>query len=275
MEVKKWMKLQAYTKAPHVPYGSESMDKQAVLALEAFNLSFLKQLWAAEQDKQLYEAPCAFCLPELPTFPLPLVVTDIQAPLNLGSRVVNVSRGAVPFGLAGTIIALKGSAVDVVFDQPFLSGTTLEGKCRERCGHSLDYRSLLPLKLFHNEAASLEPQPEFGYTSGQRRRRKAFSRQCNAFADGYEPLPLISRSVMQQNTTTPDAVEEEDESEEDNGTEYDTDTTASITPEPASLTPEPHTTKDNVYTTSSSSLEDAASQPTSEAHTEKEEALTW
>ncbi|KAJ3383245.1 hypothetical protein HDU84_003762 [Entophlyctis sp. JEL0112] len=49
---------------------------------------------------------------------------------SLGDRVVNVAAsGLVPLGALGTVIGFEGSkVVDVVFDFPFMSGSTLEGR---------------------------------------------------------------------------------------------------------------------------------------------------
>jgi 5'-3' exoribonuclease 1 len=48
---------------------------------------------------------------------------------TLGDRVVYVSdTGIVPLGFKGTIVALSEKIIDVLFDKPFLGGTTLNGR---------------------------------------------------------------------------------------------------------------------------------------------------
>jgi len=49
--------------------------------------------------------------------------------MELGDRVMNIlDRGKVPLGARGTVVAMHGDLVEVVFDEELLSGTTLSGK---------------------------------------------------------------------------------------------------------------------------------------------------
>ena len=52
-------------------------------------------------------------------------------PPELGDRVVNLSARGVPFGVRGTVIGLHNTkgCVDIVMDDEFLAGTTLQGNC--------------------------------------------------------------------------------------------------------------------------------------------------
>ncbi|KAI8612972.1 XRN 5'-3' exonuclease N-terminus-domain-containing protein [Chytriomyces sp. MP71] len=64
---------------------------------------------------------------------------------NLGDRVVSVAAtGIVPLGALGTVIGVEGGRVlDVVFDVPFMSGVSLEGRCSPNRGMSVYKESLL------------------------------------------------------------------------------------------------------------------------------------
>ena len=47
----------------------------------------------------------------------------------LGDRVIVVQdSGSVPLAIKGVVIGLNGDSIDVVWDVPFISGTTLSGK---------------------------------------------------------------------------------------------------------------------------------------------------
>lgn len=65
---------------------------------------------------------------------------------ELGDRVVYIARsGAVPFGARGTVIGVHPSTkeVDVVFDQEFIGGSDLHGRCSGCAGKTLDAESTL------------------------------------------------------------------------------------------------------------------------------------
>ncbi|KAI9330895.1 XRN 5'-3' exonuclease N-terminus-domain-containing protein [Zopfochytrium polystomum] len=65
---------------------------------------------------------------------------------ELGERVVCVlDAGVVPLAAFGTVIAIDGRTVDVVFDKKFMSGTSLEGRCSESRGMSVYKETLLNL----------------------------------------------------------------------------------------------------------------------------------
>ncbi|KAI9256901.1 exoribonuclease 1 [Sporodiniella umbellata] len=58
---------------------------------------------------------------------------------NLGDRVVYATdTGIVPLGLKGTVVSYSQKVIDVVFDKPFLGGTTLDGGCQETRGAALN-----------------------------------------------------------------------------------------------------------------------------------------
>ncbi|KAJ1456723.1 XRN 5'-3' exonuclease N-terminus-domain-containing protein [Pelagophyceae sp. CCMP2097] len=63
---------------------------------------------------------------------------DSMRPPRLGDRIVSVSDSLSPLGARGTVVAIHaGSAsVDVVFDEPFVGGATLQGACAHARGRS-------------------------------------------------------------------------------------------------------------------------------------------
>mmetsp|Transcript_1533 Transcript_1533/g.4612 ORF Transcript_1533/g.4612 Transcript_1533/m.4612 type:complete len:1355 (-) Transcript_1533:80-4144(-) len=73
-----------------------------------------------------------------------------DAPPRLGERVVafNTDQIGAPFGHRGTVIAIhaRSAAVDVVFDEPFVGGTSLQGACDNFRGLLCPWSALLPLR---------------------------------------------------------------------------------------------------------------------------------
>ena len=48
----------------------------------------------------------------------------------LGDRVVMVQdSGGVPLGVNGTVVGINAKTLDIVWDSPFMSGTTLGDRC--------------------------------------------------------------------------------------------------------------------------------------------------
>ncbi|KZV63884.1 hypothetical protein PENSPDRAFT_589169 [Peniophora sp. CONT] len=64
----------------------------------------------------------------------------------LGDRVTMVQdSGAVPLSAKGVVIGLNNKSMDVVWDSTFLSGSTLNGRCSQYRGSTVDFNSCLNL----------------------------------------------------------------------------------------------------------------------------------
>ena len=65
---------------------------------------------------------------------------------ELGDRVINVlDFGFVPLAAKGTVVAIGTDSIDVVFDAPFLAGTTLGGICSQYRGATVGRAHVLNL----------------------------------------------------------------------------------------------------------------------------------
>lgn len=65
---------------------------------------------------------------------------------QLGDRVVNVlDFGAVPPAAKGTVVGLGSNSIDVVFDAPYLGGTSLNGLCSDYRGGTVGLADVLNL----------------------------------------------------------------------------------------------------------------------------------
>lgn len=64
----------------------------------------------------------------------------------LGDRVTMVQdSGGVPLSVKGVVVGLNNKTIDVLWDIPFLSGTTLGGRCPEYRGSSVEFNTCLNL----------------------------------------------------------------------------------------------------------------------------------
>lgn len=84
---------------------------------------------------------------------------------DLGDRVTMVQdTGTVPLGARGVVIGLNSKTMDVIWDTPFLSGTTLGDRCSEYRGLTVEFTSCLNLTnpQFVASTKAKEPSPPKG-----------------------------------------------------------------------------------------------------------------
>lgn len=84
---------------------------------------------------------------------------------DLGDRVIMVQEsGAVPLAAKGVVIGLNTKSIDVVWDVPFISGTTLNNRCSQYRGSTVELNVCLNLTNRQfvsavNESAPPPPTP--------------------------------------------------------------------------------------------------------------------
>ena len=65
---------------------------------------------------------------------------------ELGDRVTMVQdSGSVPLSLKGIVIGMNAKSMDVVWDAPFMAGTTLGDRCSQYRGATVEFTSCLNL----------------------------------------------------------------------------------------------------------------------------------
>lgn len=65
---------------------------------------------------------------------------------DLGDRVTMVQdSGGVPLSLKGVVIGMNAKSMDVVWDAPFMAGTTLGDRCSQYRGSTVEFTSCLNL----------------------------------------------------------------------------------------------------------------------------------
>jgi 5'-3' exoribonuclease 1 len=89
---------------------------------------------------------------------------------DLGDRVVMVQEsGGVPLAAKGVVVGLNTKSVDVVWDVPFISGTTLNNRCSQYRGSTVDFN--VCLNLTNRQFVSSVNQPPPSTTTTQPRAR--------------------------------------------------------------------------------------------------------
>lgn len=73
---------------------------------------------------------------------------SVSAPPELGDRVANLCANGVPFGARGTVVAIhdaREGCVEVVMDEEFIGGSTLQGSCANFRGKLCVWNHLLKI----------------------------------------------------------------------------------------------------------------------------------
>ncbi|EJD45961.1 hypothetical protein AURDEDRAFT_63788 [Auricularia subglabra TFB-10046 SS5] len=111
---------------------------------------------------------------------------------SLGDRVTMVEEtGGVPLSAKGVVVALNASSMDVVWDIPFMSGTTLHDRCSQYRGSTVSFSSCLNLT-----------RRQYVMETGQKSQQAA-ARQTTYMPRGRGGLPLQPRSDSQPHLPQP------------------------------------------------------------------------
>ena len=127
---------------------------------------------------------------------------------DLGDRVIMVQEsGGVPLAAKGVVIGLSIKTIDVVWDVPFISGTTLSNRCSQYRGSSVEFNACLNLtnRQFVSTVNPPTPAPASAPTNSWSRSR--FDSQPSSSGPGGHRVPSggrgapRGRSVIQANAT--------------------------------------------------------------------------
>jgi hypothetical protein len=126
---------------------------------------------------------------------------------DLGDRVVMVQEsGGVPLAAKGVVIGLSTKTIDVVWDVPFISGTTLSNRCSQYRGSSVEFNACLNLTNRQFVSAVNPPPPTAAAMNSAPRSR--FDSQPSGSGPGGYRVPSggrgapRGRSVIQVNATS-------------------------------------------------------------------------
>lgn len=156
-EIGQWLKAVEARSMERVPLDAEQLDSDAVAQVEKAADSVLANVTAPVNKKWS----------NLPRHSI-LKPSDAEQRLGnqrftLGDRLVYAQdSGKVPVGLTGTVVGIDTTQrvplLDVVFDQPFMSGSTIGERCSPFRGASVPTSSVLNLTdqqvVVHNEATA-------------------------------------------------------------------------------------------------------------------------
>ncbi|KAG9051186.1 hypothetical protein FS837_011301 [Tulasnella sp. UAMH 9824] len=141
-EVEKWLKDNGVRDFEPVGLTVSQMSKSTIAEIEKFG----NELNANRSPDGIKKAIVKGIPPSAVLKPSQAVYRLQGQVFNVGDRVTMVQdSGSVPITLKGVVVSLKPDAIDVVWDVPFMSGTTLGGRCSEYRGSTVNPNTCLNL----------------------------------------------------------------------------------------------------------------------------------
>lgn len=151
-EVLKWLKEAETASIPRMPYTTEAMPVPAVHAVQRaadVRTANLEKDCAVKESN--VKVPASALYREGSTAATDVLLASehsVSAPPELGERVANLCANGVPFGARGTVVAIHDPAegcVEVVMDEEFIGGSTLQGTCANFRGKLCVWNHLLKI----------------------------------------------------------------------------------------------------------------------------------
>ena len=147
-----WLKGIETATIPRLPSTTEAMPVPAVHAVQRaadVRAANLEKDGAVKESN--VKVPASAIYRESSTAATDVLLASehsVSAPPELGDRVANLCANGVPFGARGTVVAIhdpKEGCVEVVMDEEFIGGSTLQGSCANFRGKLCVWNHLLKI----------------------------------------------------------------------------------------------------------------------------------
>ena len=156
-KVREWLNKNETAKLPRVPISTQVMPQDAVSAVErttdVLNLQLKKKGFPKES---LVKVPGSALYRENSTSATDVMLAsdhnENEAP-ELGDRVVNLCATGIPFGARGTVVGIHKATtgcVEIVMDEEFVGGTSLQGLCSNFRGKLAVWAHLMRITVENN-----------------------------------------------------------------------------------------------------------------------------
>ncbi|GJE94543.1 5'-3' exonuclease [Phanerochaete sordida] len=141
-EVQAWLKANGVRNFEPVSLFCDQLKKETVKEIEAFADSC-----TAKQSRDAIKKAIVKGIPRQAVLKPGHAVYRLQNQhFALGDRVTMVQdSGSVPLSVKGVVIGMNAKSMDVVWDVPFMSGTTLGDRCSQYRGSTVEFTSCLNL----------------------------------------------------------------------------------------------------------------------------------
>ncbi|KAL7542662.1 hypothetical protein ACHAXR_012108 [Thalassiosira sp. AJA248-18] len=151
-KVLEWLKGNETAAMPRLPHTTDAMPVAAVHAVQRaadVRSSTLEKDGAVKESN--VKVPPSALYREGSTAATDVLLASehsVSAPPELGDRVANLCANGVPFGARGTVVAIHDPSegcVEVVMDEEFIGGSTLQGTCANFRGKLCVWNHLLKI----------------------------------------------------------------------------------------------------------------------------------
>mmetsp|Transcript_9545 Transcript_9545/g.21532 ORF Transcript_9545/g.21532 Transcript_9545/m.21532 type:complete len:1579 (+) Transcript_9545:123-4859(+) len=158
-KVLEWLKSTETAAMPRLPHNTDAMPAAAVHAVQRaadVRSSTLETNGAVKESN--VKVPPSALYREGSTAATDLLLASehsVSAPPELGDRVANLCANGVPFGARGTVVAIHDPSegcVEVVMDEEFIGGSTLQGTCANFRGKLCVWNHLLKISAADSKA---------------------------------------------------------------------------------------------------------------------------
>jgi hypothetical protein len=123
--IKSWLGTQGVREFDPVPLNAEALDKETVAEIEAL----ASQITSTKSTSSIKKAIVQGVPRQAILKPAHAVYRLTGQEFRLGDRVIMVQdSGGVPLCAKGVVVGLLDNNIDVVWDTPFIGGTTLGGR---------------------------------------------------------------------------------------------------------------------------------------------------
>ena len=140
-EIDKWVKSTEPRKLDRVPIEADQLDADTIKKIEAAVAALPSNQADPYKPKRVNGVPRQALL-----HPSHAEGRLQSQTFSVGDRVVYVQNsGKVDIAMRGTVVGINTSTLDIVFDSPIMSGSTLGGRCSENRGSIVPRSSVLNL----------------------------------------------------------------------------------------------------------------------------------
>eukprot|EP00604_Paraphysomonas_vestita_P004311 CAMPEP_0174825532 /NCGR_PEP_ID=MMETSP1107-20130205/42851_1 /TAXON_ID=36770 /ORGANISM="Paraphysomonas vestita, Strain GFlagA" /LENGTH=807 /DNA_ID=CAMNT_0016057237 /DNA_START=2410 /DNA_END=4834 /DNA_ORIENTATION=- len=206
-----WMKSQPFYLLPRSPLTTTSMSKDAIHAVERAVDVRVSRFTSEEGQQEIKKVvkrnvPVEVLFRDQLYGPFDTPLTSINPnPPELGDRVINLVATGVPFGLKGTVITIHSGTgyVEVLFDEEFAAGKSLQGNCSPFRGALVAWTTVLCISTnpFSNNNNNNNNQSIRNKTSnGASNKNTPNSR--NSKNEKVSTPEVLTQVPAQENTTT-------------------------------------------------------------------------
>lgn len=183
-EIRSWLANKGVRDFEPVSLQSDQLDKSVVKKIEELADGFHK-----ERSSDTFKRAMVKNVPRRAVLKPEHTVYRLQNQrFDLGDRVVMVQEsGGVPLAAKGVVIGLSTKTIDVVWDVPFISGTTLSNRCSQYRGSSVEFNTCLNLTN-RQFVSTVNPPPPTPATTNSAPRSRFDSQPSGSGPGGHRGL---------------------------------------------------------------------------------------